>query len=61
MQATTVDKKKALEVINKEIERANHDIKTIQFDIKKCPKDKEKDLQCKYRRRITDLRAARSA
>jgi hypothetical protein len=40
-----VDKKKALDVINKEIERANHDIKTIQFDIKKCPKEKERDLQ----------------
>ena len=32
-------------MINKEIERANHDIKTIQFDIKKCPKEKERELQ----------------
>ena len=40
-----MDKKKALDVINKEIERANHDIKTIQFDIKKCPKEKERELQ----------------
>lgn len=34
------DKKKSLETIHKELERANSEVKTLQFEIKKCPEDK---------------------
>mgnify|MGYP006897499828 CR=1 FL=1 len=37
-----------LELINKELERANSDIKTIQYDIKRVPKDKEKQLEGRF-------------
>jgi predicted nuclease with TOPRIM domain len=54
----TADKKKILEEITKDIEKANAEVKTLQYEIKKCPGQNQADLNRqleKIRSDVSDL------
>jgi len=48
LQVAVRDKKAGLKATGAELEKAQNYVRNIQFDIKKCPNDKQYELESKF-------------